>query len=343
MSEEIKDENKEQNKQNKENEEKEKEQLIYISGFSAFFLVILIILVNIGALVTLIIYLNFLIDSKEYNFDKIGFTRLGKNKHFSLCGSFSCVDSWYPSFFLNLIIFFILFFQEVVISSKWMRHTFIKRAIGDLMFFPKYVIRFITLFNFSMINMLYQPMNYESIEVYPKLNLTDYFHYGFLLIPLAFGIYLIFSSLHFNLILNDELGWITLFKIIKGQPFKNLGNYLWGYNIYSKIRSPFRAGIMLVLLSFSPVWDLGRCLYTLFFWFALYVEAVNDDRYYFEKYDAYKEYLRLVPDRFFNLDFLLGNKKRKVEEVKTKEKEEDKKENENDNRRRRKNNKKKQD
>jgi len=140
MSEEIKDKNKEQNKQSKE-----KEELIYISGFSAFFLVILIILVNIDTLVTLIIYLNFLIDSKKYNFDKIGFTRLGKNKHFSLCGSFSCVDSWYP-FFFNLIIFFILFFQEVVISSKWMRHTFIKRAIGDLMFFPKYVIRFITLF-----------------------------------------------------------------------------------------------------------------------------------------------------------------------------------------------------
>jgi len=144
MSEEIKDKNKEQNKeQNKES--KEKEELIYKSGFSAFFLVILIILVNIGTLVTLIIYLNFLIDSKKYNFDKIGFTRLGKNKHLSLCGSFSCVDSWYP-FFFNLIIFFILFFQEVVISSKWMRHTFIKRAIGDLMFFPKYVIRFITLF-----------------------------------------------------------------------------------------------------------------------------------------------------------------------------------------------------
>ena len=116
---------------NDKKENKEKEELVYLEGFSAFFLGILIILVNIGALVTLIIYLNFLIDSNKYNFDKIGFTRLGKNKHFSLCGSFSCVDSWYPSFFLNLIIFFILFFQEVVISSKWMRHTFIKRAIGD--------------------------------------------------------------------------------------------------------------------------------------------------------------------------------------------------------------------
>ncbi len=99
---------------------------------------------------------------------------------------------------------------------------------------------------------------------------------------------------------------------------------------------------MLVLLSFSPVWDFGRCLYTCLFWFALYVEAVNDDRFYFERYDAYKEYLRLVPDRFFNLDFLFGTKKRKVENDNSKEKEKEEEKNESENRRRRKNNKRKQ-
>ena len=339
MSEETKNKKEEEKTKNREN----KETPIYINGLSAFFLVILIILVNIGAIITLIIYLNFLIDSNKYNFDKIGFTRLSKNKHFSLCGSISCVDSWYPSFFLNLIILLVLFFQEVVISSKWMRLTFVKRAIGDLLFFPKYVIRLMTLFNFCMINMLYQPMNFESLEIYPKLNLTEYFHPLFLLVPLLLGLYLIFSSLHFNLVLNDELGIFLAYKIITGQPIPKLGNYLYGYNIYQKIRSPFRAGIMLVLLSFSPVWDFGRCLYTCLFWFALYVEAVNDDRFYFERYDAYKEYLRLVPDRFFNLDFLFGNKKRKVENDNIKEKEEKVEEkNENENRRRRKNNKRKQ-
>ena len=100
---------------------------------------------------------------------------------------------------------------------------------------------------------------------------------------------------------------------------------------------------MIILLSFSPVWDYGRCLYTILFWFAMYVEAVNDDRFYFERYDSYKEYLRLVPDRFFNLDFLFGTKKRKVENDNIKEKEEKEEEkNENENRRRRKNNKRKQ-
>ena len=340
MSEDIKNKEKGDKEEKNQNQEKE-ENKIYITGFSAFFLVILIILINIGTIVTLIIYLNFLIDSNKYNFDKIGFTRLSKNKHFSLCGSFSCVDSWYPSFFLNLIILFVLLFQEVIISSKWMRLTFIKRAIGDLLFFPKYIIRFMTLFNFSMINMLYQPMNFENIEVYPKLNLTDYFHPLFLLIPLFFGLYLIISSLHFNIVLNDELGIFLLLKIIRGQPIKKLGNYLYGYNIYQKVRSPFRAGIMLIFLSFSPVWDYGRLLYTILFWFALYVEAVNDDRFYFERYDAYKEYIRLVPDRFFNLEFLSGNKKRKVNEDNIKEKEEEEKK-ENENKRRRKNNKKKQ-
>ena len=121
-------------------------------------------------------------------------------------------------------------------------------------------------------------MNFEDLEIYPKLNLTDYFHPFFLLIPLLLGLYLIFSSLYFNLILNDELGFCLLYKIIKGIPITRFGDYLYGHNIYEKVRSPFRAGVMFILLSFSPVWDYGRCLYTLFFWFALYIEGVNDDR-----------------------------------------------------------------
>ena len=339
-SEEVK--NKDAEKSKEKEKEKEKRQ-IYINGFSAFCLSLLIILVNIGTLITLIIHLNFLIDSNKYNFDKIGLTRLGKNKHFSLCAIFSCVDSWHSSFLFNLAILFVLFFQEVIISSKWIRNTFVKRAIGDLVFFPKYAIRFMTLFNFCMIIMLYQPMNF-NLEVYPKLNLTEYFHPLFLLIPLLLGLYLIFSSLYFNIILNDELGLCLLYKIIKDIPISRFGDYLYGNNIYHKVRSPFRAGIMLALLSFSPVWDLGRCLYTVFFWFALYIEGVNDDRYFFHKYDAYKEYIKKVPDRFFNFDFLFGVKKKNIEENKevNKEKEEEKKNESEYRKRRRNNNKKKQ-
>ena len=322
-----KEDKKEKKEEDKKDNKKPKKHLIYINGIGAFFLLIIIILINIGAIITLIIYLNFLIDSKKYNFDKIGLTRLGKNTHFSLCSLYSCVDSWYPSFIFNLIILTILLFQDVVMSSKWVRLTFIKRAMGDLLFYPKYIIRFMTLFNFSMLNMLYQPMNFQDIEVYPKLNLTEYFHPIFLLIPLFFGLYLICSSLHFNLILNDELGIILFIKIIKGEPIERLGDYMYGYNIYGKIRSPFRAGIMLILLSFSPIWDLGRCLYTLMFWFALYIEAVNDDRYYYEKYDDYKEYFRKVPNRFFDFSFITGKKVKKVQiEDEQKDKKEEKKE-----------------
>ena len=315
--------------QNNKNQQEKKNKLIYLDGLGGFFLLIVIILVNIAAIITLIIFLNFLIDSKKYNFDFIGLTRLGKNTHFSLCSIFSCIDSWYSSFIFNLIIIFILLFQEVVMSSKWVRLTFIKRAMGDMLFYPKYVIRFMTFFNFCMLHMLYQPMNFDDIEVYPKLYLTDYFHPIFLLIPLISGLYLIFSSLYFNLYLNDELGIFLFIKIIKGHPIDRLGDFLYGYNIYGRIRSPFRGGMMLILLGFSPKWDLGRALYTTLFWFALYIEGINDDRYYFEKYDAYKEYLRQVPCRFFDLSFITGKRKKKVEihdEEKEKKEKEEKKE-----------------
>ena len=310
-----------ENNPNEKAVKKENQKLIYVSGISGFLLLILIILINIGVIITILIYLNFLIDSKKYNFDKIGLTRLGKNTHFSLCSLYSCIDSWYPSFIFNWIICFVLLFQEVVISSKWVRLTFIKRAISDFIFYPKYCIRFMSLFSFCMLNMLYQPMNFDDVEVYPKLYLTDYFHPIFLLIPLFLGLYLIFSSLYFNLYLNDELGIFLFIKIIKGEPIDRLGDYLYGYNIYGRIRSPFRAGIMLILLSFSPKWDLGRALYTFLFWFALYVEGVNDDRFYFERYDSYKEYLKQVPNRFFDFSFITGKRRKNVEIYDDKEKE----------------------
>jgi hypothetical protein len=316
--------NKNENNKNEE-EKKPKKYLIYLDGLGGFFLAFIIVLINIGTIITIIIYLNFLIDSKTYNFDKIGLTRLGKNTHFSLCSLYSCVDSWYSSFIFNFIILLILLFQEVVISSKWVRQTFIKRAIDDLLFYPKYLIRFMTLFNFCMLNMLYQPMNFEEVEVYPKVNLSDYFHPVFLLLPLFSGLYLIFSSLYFHLYLNDELGIFLLMKIIKGEPVEGFGDYLYGYGIYERIRSPFRAGIMLLLLSFSPKWDLGRCLYTLMFWFALYIEGVNDDRFYFEKYDAYKEYIRKVRCRFFDFSFITGKRRQVIAQESQKNKNEENK------------------
>jgi len=63
------------------------------------------------------------------------------------------------------------------------------------------------------------------------------------------------------------------------------------------------------------------------FWFALYIEAVNDDRYYYEKYDDYKEYFRKVPNRFFDFSFITGKKVKKVQiEDEQKDKKEEKKE-----------------
>ena len=188
-----------------------------------------------------------------------------------------------------------------------------------------------------MLNMLYQPMNFEDFDIYPKLHLSDYFHPIFLLFPLFCGLYLILSSLYFNLYLNDELGIFLLIKIIKAQPIDKFGDYLYGYNIYGRIRSPFRAGIMIILLNFSPKWDLGRGLYTLLFWFALYVEGVNDDRFYFERYDAYKEYIRQVPSKVFWFFFYNWKKKKKIEiydnEKEKQEKDKDKKDEPNKRRR----------
>ena len=281
---------------------------------------LILIVCIFGSLFELVVFLNFNVDHPVYNLDFMNITRAGKNKVFSLCGVYSCIDNWYFSFFMNIAILFIIHVQEVVLNSKYIRRTFVKRAGNYLFYYPKYIFHLVNTFLRIMLHMLYQPMHYDKLSIYPQLDLREYFHPIFLVIPGVVGLYFIFTSLIFNLVYNDELGIFLLIKLIKGDKISNFGDFMYGGSIYKIVRSPFRAGFLIILFCLNPLWDLGRALYVFFFSLNMYIQGVNDDRYYFEQYEIYREYVREVPDRFFNFKFLLGEmtgrRNKRQEEIK---------------------------
>lgn len=273
------------------------------SYLNRFFLCFFILATLCAFIFQTLIFLNFNIDNSKYNIDKIGLTRLSKNVHFSLCTVYDCNETYIYSLIMNIIILSIMFFQEALISNKDMVKIFIKRANGDLIYYPKIFSKFLSCFILSMAHMLYQPMNFSHLDIYPKLDLDEYIRAIWFLLPITYSLYLIFSSIYFNLYLNDELNIFLFMQLITGKDIPMPSEYLYGEGIYYKVRSPFRAGMMVLLFSLNTKWDLGRIIYFSLFCLCMYIEGVGDDRYFFSK-ESYKKYLQNVPNRFYNFNFL---------------------------------------
>ena len=279
-----------------------------------FVLTLLILFTNAAYIVQIIIFFNFHIDSRNYNFDKIGLTRLGKNRHFSLCSLYECNTNMYFSLVTNFLVVSTMLFQQVICTTKDMKHTFTKRATSDMIYYPKFISRFVSAFTISMMHMLYQPMNFRHLDIYPKLDLSIHIRYIWFYILTIIGIVLVLSCSYFHIIKNDELGLVMIKKFITGEEIPKLSEYMYDKGIFNYIRSPFRAGMILIIIFINPQWDLGRLELVLLFIFAMYIEAVNDDRYFYTKHESYKNYMKRVKSRFFNLDSLIGIKSDEIEE-----------------------------
>ena len=74
-----------------------------------------------------------------------------------------------------------------------------------------------------------------------------------------------------------------------------------------------------MMLFINPRWDLGRIIYTGLFAFLMYAETVNEEKYFFVKFDSYKKYMQVVPYRFLNYSLIWNKKKINI---KTEEKDE---------------------
>ena len=280
------------------------------SYLNRFFLCFFIIITICAYIFQLLIFFNFNIDNSQYNIDIIGLTRLSKNFHFSLCTIYDCNQNYTYSLIIDIIILSVMLFQEAIITNKGMVKIFIKRANEDLIYYPKIFSKFLSCFTISMTHMLYQPMNFAHLNIYPKLDLSEYVRTIWFFLPITYSLYLIISSLYYNLYLNDELNIFLFKKLISGEDIPMPSEYAYGEGIYFKVRNPFRAGIMILIFSINTKWDLGRIVYFCLFCLCMYIEGIGDDRYFFPK-EFYKKYIIAVPNRFFNFNFL--ENKHKIE------------------------------
>ena len=288
-----------------------------------FFVSLSIILSHLFFLVLIITFVNFNLDSPTYNMDYIGLTRLSKNFHFSLCSTLDCSNKMYLVVGGNIMILLILFFQELLFSNKDIRKIFTKRCTSDLIYFPKFLSRIVTSFSLIMSMMLFQPMRMNN---YWKIDLSDNIRSFWFIIPFLIGLIQFIKSLYFHYIMNDELGGVLMTIFFKGTDVPRPADYLYGEGIFQKVRAPFRGGVLLMMFFINPRWDLGRIIYTGLFAFLMYAETVNEEKYFFVKFDSYKKYMQVVPYRFLNYSLIWNKKKINIKTEEKDEKKEEEKE-----------------
>ena len=275
------------------------------SCLSRFFLALTIIIVHLSFLALILILSNFIFDSEKYNFDFLKLTRVSKNFNFTLCTVLECERKFWFVIALNGMVTLILFFEELLVSSRDIQNIFIKRANHGLIYYPKFFAKFFSHFVLSMSVMLYQPMNYFSDYT---LDLSVYVRRIWFWIPFTYGLVQVMRTFSHLYIDDDELGGCLLMKLIRNEDIPLPKDYINETGIYQSIRSPFRGGVMIMLLFSNPRWDIGKLIYLGMFSFCMYAEAGNEEVYLFKKYEKYQKYVSLVKNRFFNFDFLLGEK-----------------------------------
>lgn len=281
-----------------------------------FFLALTIILLHAMYLAMVIIIINFNIDSPRYNLDFFGITRLSKNHYFSICSVISCQDSIIYTLGFNIIVCSVLLFQNMLFINKDIRSIFNKRMLYDTLYYPKFIGRFVGCFSLLMMEMLYQPMNFE---IYFIVDFSDYIRPIWFGIPFLIALTMLAMTMPYHYITNNELGGTIFMKLIKGTDIPNPEEYLFGKaKIYKSVRSPFRAGVMILLFFINPRWDYGRAAYFILFSFEMLAECINEEKYYFSKYDSYKKYMETVPKRFFNLNDVLSFSTQPKKKIETK-------------------------
>lgn len=293
-----------------DNHSKTNVNTMYEYSFIVRFIISLLALANHVLFILLILfYFNFHLDSKKYNLDYFGITRLSKNPHFTLCSVIDCRFSPFWLCSVNVIILIVLFTQEVIFTNKNIKSIFIKRCPSDFIYFPKLISRFISSLSLIMSLMLYQPTKYKWSF---HLDFSKYIRPIWFTFPFLIGLIQCLKSVIYLIGWNDKLCTKVMWNAIVGKGIPKLGEYIHGDGIYLKMRSPFRGGVIIMAFFINMKWDIGRVIYYLLFYFCLDVEAVNEDRYYFEKHQSYRKYMKEVKNLFFNVDSILNKPKQKI-------------------------------
>ena len=302
--------NKQHNNINNTNNSHTNVNAFYNYSFIIRLIITVLSLLNHVLFIMLILfYFNFHLDSQTYNLDYFGITRLSKNPHFTLCSIIDCRFSPIWLSIVNIIILIVLFSQEVIFTNKNIKSIFIKRCPSDFIYLPRLISRFISSLSLIMSIMLYQPTTYEWSF---HFDFSNYIRPIWFSIPFLVGLIQCLKSVIYLIGWNDRLCTKVMWNAVVGKGIPKLGEYIYGDGIYLKMRSPFRGGVIIMALFINLKWNIGRVIYYGLFVFCLYVEAVNEDRYYFEKHESYRKYMKHVKRLFFNIDSVLNKSNKKV-------------------------------
>jgi hypothetical protein len=245
------------------------------------------------------LFVNFSVDNPQYNLDKFGITRGSYNSFFYVCDFLDCQKSNAGSIvkmIINLVILLVFWLQYLLLSNNEVRESFAGTNSTILNIYIKTIERIFIYLSFIMITQIYQPMADAGLNTLDNNNLNL-----FLTVPriimIIISCTLILFSLPYHFVENDSLSVRLLYRLILDRdilPQENL-SFSKDYS-YKFCRSPLRASILFFLISTISSWDIGKIIFSLFFYGGLYADIVAEEIYYkkSEEYNFYKSNVKNV-------------------------------------------------
>jgi hypothetical protein len=239
------------------------------------------------------LFVNFIVDNPQYNLDKFGITRGSYNSFFYVCDFIDCQKSNAGSIIkmiINLFILLVFWLQYLLLSNNEVRESFAGTNSTILKIYIKIIEKIFIYLSFIMITQVYQPMADEGLNSLYNNNLNLFCKVP-RIIMLLMSFTLIVFSLPFHFLQNDSLGVRLLYRLIFNRDVLPQENFSFSKDYsYKFCRSPLRASILFFLISTISSWDIGKIIFSLFFYGGLYADIVAEEIYYkkSEKYNIYK-------------------------------------------------------
>lgn len=263
-------------------------------------LIVVIVILNAMWLTLCVVGVNFYFDNENFNMDTMNIPRLSKNTLFNMCSFIECRKNYKTSLFINITMTTTLCFQSVFFINKHLRERIIDNYSSfNTQYFCIYIPKLISYFSYTMTMLLHQPLH--AIH-HMHIDMTHYIRSQWFFIPLSVAVMMIVSSLQLHVGVNDELGWKLLVKLIRNDEVPLPEEAVIGKGeVFHVCRNPFRGGVVLLMVFANGRWDVGKVVHCGLVGIAIVVESMNEEVYYYQRFEFYKRYMRSVKRRFFGV------------------------------------------
>jgi hypothetical protein len=262
-------------------------------------LIVLAVINSLLISLSVIMTINFFLDSAETNLDFLYLTRISLNSFGNICDAVHCNPSsgWILKGVINFLIIAAFWLQYLILNNLNFQGM-IQRSLGrELETHIKLICQIFSYFSYIMMLQVYQPASDQELIIIQYIEEYKLYANIISLILKLYSIFLIFTSLPFHLITKDVLNIKLIFLQLQDDSFSN--KFVFSKSgIYNYCLSPFRGGLVFFLISYITNLDYSKLLLICFSVLTLNLDLISENTKFRQKSQEYCNHIRNVENYY---------------------------------------------